>query len=144
MQSSILILDARFYEAVSEQLTQGARAVLDQAKVRVANRVVPGAFELPVALQMAVGSFDGYVVIGCLIRGQTSHYELIATATIQSLQQLAIKHKLALGLGLLTVENIEQAIQRASIQGKDAGGLAARACLKMIALRKDLSCSPGL
>lgn len=142
MQSSILILDARFYEAVSEQLMQGARAVLDQAKVTVAHKVVPGAFELPVALQLAVGSFDGYVVIGCLIRGQTSHYELIATATIQSLQQLAIKHKLALGLGLLTVENIEQARQRASIQGKDAGGRAARACLEMIALRKDLFCNP--
>ncbi len=100
---------------------------------------MPGAFEIPAAIQFAHLSragFDGYVALGCVIRGETSHYDLICAECARGLQDLAVRERLAIGFGVLTVENEAQAMARARIDRKNKGGEAARACLAMIDLKR--------
>lgn len=141
----IMIVEARFYEDIADRLAQGAEAALDEAGAQYERFGVPGAFEIPAAIKYAVRSpiflserkhFDGYVALGCVIRGETSHYDYVCTESARALQDLAVNHSLAIGYGILTVENREQAMLRASISGRDKGGEAARACLLMIDLKR--------
>jgi 6,7-dimethyl-8-ribityllumazine synthase len=112
---------------------------------------VPGAFEIPAAVSTAVRSmefvgarrrFDGYVALGCVIRGETTHYDYVCGETARGLQDLAVKYCLALGFGLLTVENREQAEERAGVDRRDKGGEAARVCLSMIDLKRTFGLFP--
>ncbi len=132
----VLILEARFYDQIADMLAAGAMRALDDAGVDHERVSVPGAFELPAALAMAVGTgrYDGYVALGCVIRGETSHYDYVCGECARGLSSLAGAHRLALGFGVLTTESREQAVARADPAQQDKGGGAAKACLAMMAL----------
>ncbi|MGH6719307.1 MAG: 6,7-dimethyl-8-ribityllumazine synthase [Alphaproteobacteria bacterium] len=133
----VLIVDARYYGDVGDRLLAGASAALKAAGATFDHVVVPGALELPAAVAMAIegGRYDGFVALGCVIRGETSHYDLVCNEAARGLNDLARRHQAPIGFGVLTCENGEQARVRADPKGKDKGGEAARACLAMIALR---------
>lgn len=142
---NILIVEARFYEDIADELVRGTVSVLSQADANHERISVPGAFEIPAAIRMALRSmdffagqrrFDGYVALGCVIRGETSHYDYVCAESARKLQDLACEHTLALGYGILTCETREQAWERARPEGKDRGGAAARACLAMLELKR--------
>lgn len=136
---SVLIVEARYYAHVSDALLKGAEAALDDAGVRYDRVTVPGAFEIPAAIALAARArkYDGYVALGCVIRGETSHYDLVCEECARGIQDLALAGH-AIGFGVLTVENVDQAFARARIDKKNKGGEAVRACLAMIALRQSL------
>ena len=133
----ILIVEARFYDDIADELVQGAQAALNAASATFETVAVPGAYELPAAVRMAMesGRFDGYIALGCVIRGETSHYDYVCGESARGLMALCTEHGIALGYGILTTENRDQAWVRASRADKDKGAVAARACLQMIALR---------
>jgi 6,7-dimethyl-8-ribityllumazine synthase len=141
----ILIVEARFYEAIADQLAAGACAVLDAAEILWDRLPVPGSFELPAAIRFALEAadpssgaalYDGYVALGCVIRGETDHYDHVCRETSRALMDLAVGRRLALGFGLLTCETYEQARARAAVDGHNRGAHAARACLAMLALKR--------
>ena len=134
----ILIAEARFYDDIADELVQGARAILDAGGATSETIAVPGAYELPAAVRMAMesGRFDGYIALGCVIRGETSHYDCVCGESARGLMALCTEHGIALGYGILTTENRDQAWARASRADKDKGAVAACACLEMIALRR--------
>jgi 6,7-dimethyl-8-ribityllumazine synthase len=141
----IMIVEARFYAHISDELAKGAIAALDAAGASYERFSVPGAFEIPGAIRFAVEAqargardarFDGYVALGCVIRGETSHYDYVCGESAAGLQRLVLDHNLAIGFGILTVENEMQALARARIDKKNKGGETANACLAMIALKR--------
>jgi 6,7-dimethyl-8-ribityllumazine synthase len=136
-----LIVEGRFYEGLSDELAKGAIASIKAAGASYERVAVPGALEIPAAIRLAMSArggagFDGYVALGCVIRGETPHFEIVAHESARSLQQLSIEHALAIGNGILTVENEAQAWARAKVADGDKGGNAARAALALIALRR--------
>lgn len=137
----VLVIEARFYADIADAMAKGAIAALDAAGASHERAAVPGAFELPAALRMAVdsGRYHGYVALGCVIRGETSHYEHVCTEAAHGLSELATREGIALGFGLLTCDNEAQAWERADPKRQDKGGDAARACLAMIALKRRLA-----
>jgi 6,7-dimethyl-8-ribityllumazine synthase len=141
----ILVAEARFYDDIADELMHGACAVLDAAGATYETIAVPGAFEIPAALRMAVdgGRFDGYIALGCVIRGETSHYDYVCGESARGLMSLSTRHGIALGYGILTTENREQAWSRASRTEKNKGAIAAEACLRMAALRRSFSQGAG-
>ncbi len=134
----ILIVEARFHPDVSDALAEGAVAAIESAGGSYERISVPGALEIPptVALAADSGRFDGFVALGCVIRGDTYHFELVCNESARALTALATDRRLALGNGILTVENEAQAWERAKRDGQDKGGDAARACLALIAIRQ--------
>lgn len=137
----LLILEARYYEELNDNLLAGAKKAMDKAGATFDVIQVPGSYELPAALEFAAASttapdYDGYVLLGCLLRGETSHYDLICDAISHKFQDLAVDRHLAIGFGVLTCETEEQAIVRADPNKKDYGGAAAKAALRMIELKK--------
>lgn len=134
----IMIVEARYYRHIADELARGAIEALDAAGARYERFAVPGAFEIPAAIGFAVDAragFDGYVALGCVIRGETSHYDYVCAESARGLQEVAVRHNLAIGFGILTVENEAQALQRARVDRKNKGGEAANACLAMIELK---------
>jgi len=144
----VLIVQAVFYEKISEMLLAGAIAELDNAKVGYDVITVPGAFEIPTIISMCKDMknkifkgydlYSGYVALGCVIRGETSHYDYVCTESARGLINLSINDKLAIGNGILTVENEAQALERADKNKKDRGGFAAFTCIEMIKHRENL------
>ena len=142
----VLVVEAPYYRDISGQLLEGARRVLEAAGAPFDVVAVPGALEIPTAIALAEESgrfpvsvrYDGYVALGCVIRGETYHFEIVANESARGLTQLGIDHRLAIGNGILTVEDEDQAIWRADPTQGDKGGHAARACLELIALRRRL------
>lgn len=138
----IMIVEARFYEDIADELVRGAVRALDGAGASYERFQVPGAFEIPAAIAMAHAEnparFDGYLALGCVIRGETSHYDYVCGESARGLQDLAVNHGIAIGYGILTVDSQEQAQERASRDRRDKGGVVASACLDMIALKKKL------
>jgi 6,7-dimethyl-8-ribityllumazine synthase len=135
----ILLVEAPYYAHIAADLRRGAERALAAAGASFESVTVPGAFELPAAIAIAAKTrrdFDGYVALGCVIRGQTTHYDHICESTADALQRLAIDHGLAIGYGILTCENEAQALPRASPEGRDKGGEAVRACLALVALKR--------
>lgn len=143
MAERVLVLDSRFYGDIADQLVAGATAALDAAPEapRHERISVPGAFELPAALAMAIrsGRYDGFVALGCVIQGETSHYEHVCTACAGGLATLSARHGVALGFGVITAETRDQAWERASVDRRNCGAAAARACLAMMAVRRALA-----
>lgn len=143
MVERVLVLDSRFYGDIADQLVAGAAAALDAAPEapRHERVSVPGAFELPAALAMAIrsGRYDGFVALGCVIRGETSHYEHVCTACAGGLATLSARHGIALGFGVITAGTRDQAWERASVERRNCGAAAARACLAMMAVRRALA-----
>jgi len=141
-RAHILIIEARFYEDLADALLEGAKAALDAAGATYDVVTVPGALEIPAVISLALDGqadggtvYDGYVALGCVIRGETYHFEIVANESSRGLMELAIKESLAIGNGILTVENEDQAWARARIAEGDKGGGAARAALAMVAIR---------
>jgi 6,7-dimethyl-8-ribityllumazine synthase len=138
----ILIVEARFYDDLADELLAGATAAVEKAGATYEKITVPGALEIPGAIAMALSSpkkFDGYVALGCVIRGETTHYETVANESARGLMDLSITHRIAVGNGILTVENDEQAWARARVSELNKGGAAAEAALRMIALKETLA-----
>jgi 6,7-dimethyl-8-ribityllumazine synthase len=140
----ILIVEARFYPQISDELLRGATAALSAAGATFDRVEVPGVFEIPAAIRMAVAAaqaraYDGFLALGCVIRGETTHYDIVANESARALQNLTTEFMLALGFGVLTVENEAQAWARARVDKKNKGAEAAQACLAMIALRRRLA-----
>jgi len=138
----ILVIEARYYEAISEDLLQGALAVLQQAGAQVTKVNVPGALEIPHVISYAEAAkvgYDGYVALGCVIRGETTHYDYVCAESARAIMDLAVNQQLAIGNGIITVENEAQAIARSKIDQKNKGGFAANAAVKMIKIRTELN-----
>ena len=140
----ILIVEARFYEHIADHLLTGAKAAVEAAGATFDVVTVPGALEIPAAIGFALASidldgteYDGYVALGCVMRGETYHFEIVAGESARGLMALSIDEGIAIGNGILTVENEEQALVRADPARKDKGGEAAKTALRMIALRDE-------
>jgi 6,7-dimethyl-8-ribityllumazine synthase len=137
----VLIVDARYYPQISDALHKGAVAELDAAHAHHETITVAGALEIPIAIAMAHETehkFEGYIALGCVIRGETSHYDVVSQLSAQSLIDFAVRKALAVTNGILTVENEEQALERALPSKQNKGGQAARACLELIAAQRQL------
>ena len=140
--AKILVIEARFYEDYSDMLLEGALEALQAAKAQITKVTVPGALEIPHVISMAEAAnsgFDGYVALGCVIRGETTHYDYVCEESARALMDLAVDHQLAIGNGIITVENEDQAWARAKKDKKDKGGFAANAVMKMIKIRSELN-----
>ena len=138
----LLIVEARFYHDIADELLAGAVAAIEKAGATFERITVPGALEIPPAVAMALASlkkFDGYVALGCVIRGETTHYDTVANESARGLVELAVTHRLAIGNGILTVENDEQAWARARVSEMNKGGAAAEAALAMVTLKETLA-----
>lgn len=140
----VMIATARFYADIAAALEEGAAKALREAAATWHVVPVPGALEIPAAIAFAdaagaagrIRRFDGYVALGCVIRGETTHYDTVCWESARGLTDLALGRGLAVGNGILTCEDDAQAWERARPDRKDKGGGAARACLDMIALRR--------
>lgn len=160
----LLIIDAPYYEHISKGLREGAEAVLKANKATWEYQAVPGVLEIPAALSMILGSqmeqemmamemaeegmnvapqptkpYDGYVLIGCVIRGETTHYEVVAFESARAIMDLSTEFALPIGNGIQTTENEAQALARSDPKQLDKGGHAAQAALDMIRLREKYS-----
>ena len=147
----IMIVEARFYEDIADHLMAGATAALEEAGATYERFAVPGALEIPGAIVSAVLAmeqnkarrrFDGFVALGCVIRGETSHYDIVAGESARALMALSLDHVLAIGNGILTCENRDQALERARPDQKNKGGFAADAALTMLTVQADIGMTP--
>ncbi|PSM17042.1 6,7-dimethyl-8-ribityllumazine synthase [Nitratireductor sp. StC3] len=141
----LLIVEARFYDQISDALLEGAKAACEEAGASYDVVTVPGALEVPAVIAFALDGaeeggtdYDGFVALGCVIRGETYHFDIVANESSRALTGLAVEESIAIGNGILTVENEEQAWARARRTEGDKGGFAARAALTMIAVRERL------
>ena len=133
----ILIIEARFYDHLNDMLVAGARRAITSAGHEAEVITVPGALEIPGAISLAdaSGNYDGYVAIGVVIRGETYHFEIVAGESARGIMALTMDG-IAIGNGILTVENEAQALVRADPGQKDKGGEAAKAALALLALKE--------
>ena len=144
-KAHLLIIEARFYDDLSDALLDGAKAALDAAGATYDVVTVPGSLEVPAVISFALDGaeeggreYDGFVALGTVIRGETYHFEIVAGESSRALMDIAVRESIAVGNGILTTENEEQAWTRARKSEGDKGGFAARAALTMIALRERL------
>jgi 6,7-dimethyl-8-ribityllumazine synthase len=135
--STILLAEARFYPHLNDMLLEGARTAIEEAGHKHETLTVPGALEVPGAIALAArsGRFCAFVALGVVIRGETYHFEIVAEESARALMQLSLQG-FAIGNGILTVENDEQARQRADPRLGNKGGDAARAALALYDLRQ--------
>jgi len=145
--TNILIVTGRFYRAIADELLAGALEALDAhddvaydhiEKITHDHVSVPGAFEIPAAIAMGIesGKYDGYVALGCVVRGETSHYDYVCLESARGLNELAIRHSAPIGYGILTCESKDQARIRADRNEGNKGAVAAYACFEMIVHKK--------
>lgn len=134
----VLIIEARYYNHLNDMLLAGAQAALKAAGATHDVWSVPGALEIPAALKFAVnkGGYDAFVVLGVIIRGETTHYDVVQNESARGIYQLVLDHDLALGNAILTVENEAQALARADMNDMNKGGFAADAALAMLKLKR--------
>lgn len=138
MTQKILIIEARFYGHISDMLLSGASSYLEAQSMAYDVVTVPGALEIPSVISFAAqsGDYAGFVVLGCVIRGETGHYDVVVNESARGLYAVSLANDLAIGNGILTVENENQAIVRADPTQKNKGKDAAEACLQLIEIRK--------
>ena len=139
LKARLLILEARFYGDLCDELARGAIAAIERAGASWQRLAVPGALELPGAIALAAKTkrYDGFVALGCVLRGETSHYDIVANESARGLMDLTIKG-LAVGNGILTCDTKEQAWARARVSEMDKGGAAAEAALAMIRFSRSM------
>ena len=137
MANKFLIIEARFYDDILNGLVEGAIEKLEHSGFEYDRLQVPGALEIPTAIAMAADTslFLGFVALGCIIRGQTSHYDIVSNESARGLMYLSIQKKLAIGNGIITVENRDQAWDRARASRQNKGGDAALAAVKMHSIK---------
>ncbi len=140
----ILIIEARFYDEIADALLKGARAVLDAAHVKYDIVTVPGILELPAAAKFAFSPerrggthYDGFVALGCAVKGETDHYEHVCREAMSGITRIVIDLNVPAGNAVLTVPTWELAVDRSDPTRGDAGGRAARACLRLIELKSE-------
>ena len=143
----ILVIEGRYYHHISDALLLGAEMALRELGATWEVVTVPGALEIPQVLSVAVSAglfkeetaqpFHGCVALGCVIRGETSHFDIVAYESARGLLALATLHSIPAGNGILTVENEAQAVARASVSGKNKGHEAAEACLEVLRAKRD-------
>ena len=136
----LLAVAGTFYRDIADALIKGAQEAAAAAGARIDIVEVPGALEIPGAIvqaEIAEADYDGYVALGCVIRGETTHYETVCNESARALMDLSIADNLAIGNGILTVENEDQAWARADHSRKDKGGSAAKAAMAMAGLRAE-------
>jgi 6,7-dimethyl-8-ribityllumazine synthase len=141
-----LIVEARYYQHIADALLQGARAVFDRAGTHLDVITVPGALEIPAAVVIALEAadakgapYDAVVALGCVIRGDTGHYDIVAGESARALMDISVAYRLPLGNGILTVDTEAQALERAETARLDKGGGAAEAALAVLGIRRTLS-----
>jgi 6,7-dimethyl-8-ribityllumazine synthase len=136
--AKLLVIDARFHEAIADELVAGALARIEQAKAKADRISVPGALEIPIAASIALGSgrYEGVVALGCVIRGETEHFGIVSYESAHALMRLGVDKKIAVANGILTVENEEQAWKRARREEGNIGGAAASAALALIRIAR--------
>ncbi len=151
----VLIVEARFYDALADELLAGAKTELEGAGVDYDVVSVPGALEIPAVVAMAAesgaaesgaaesGRYDGAIALGCVIQGETGHYDIVAGESARALMDVGVKSRFAIGNGILTTNTSEQAMVRASRNQGNKGRAAARACLAVIAIKKTLENKSG-
>jgi 6,7-dimethyl-8-ribityllumazine synthase len=139
----VLIVEGRFYDEINDELVAGAREAVEAVGGSVEVITVPGALEIPTAIAIALDGaavmgkpFDGAVALGCVVRGETYHFEVVAGESSRALMDMAVSRKLALGNGILTVENEAQALARARRSEMNKGSDAANACLALVRLNR--------
>jgi 6,7-dimethyl-8-ribityllumazine synthase len=143
LKAHIAIIEGRFYEELSDELARGAIAALEEAGASFERFPVPGALEIPQVFGMIAQNglapfgapgwrYHGAIALGCVIRGETSHYDIVANESARCLLDIAVRHAIPLGNGILTVENEAQAWERASVAEGNKGRDAARACLSLV------------
>jgi 6,7-dimethyl-8-ribityllumazine synthase len=142
----MLVVEARFYEEIADALLAGATRALDAAQASFDRISVPGSLEIPTAMAIAVDAarrrrrpYDGAVALGCVIRGETIHFEIVSHQSARGLMELSLARGLPIGNGIITVENEAQALARARVEDQDKGGDAARAALALVALKRRLA-----
>lgn len=140
----VLIVQASYHSDISDLLLRGALEVLDRAGVSHETIDVPGVLEIPAAIMYAVKSldfdavrrrFDGFIALGCVLKGQTNHSAILTQESMRSLQEVALRYALAVGNGVVSCDTHEQALVRAKLDGQDRGGAAAESCLRMVELK---------
>jgi 6,7-dimethyl-8-ribityllumazine synthase len=141
----ILIVEARFYDDIADALLAGATKALGEAGASFERISVPGSLEIPTAIAIALDAaarkrrpYDGVVALGCVIRGETIHFEIVSQLSAGELMDLSVARKIPIGNGIVTVENEAQAFARARVEEQDKGGDAARAALALVALKRQL------
>jgi 6,7-dimethyl-8-ribityllumazine synthase len=142
----ILVVEARFYDDIADALLAGARRVLEAEGVAFDRISVPGSLEIPAAIAIALDAaerkqrpYDGVVALGCVIRGDTMHFDIVATESARALMDLAVARRLPVGNGILTVDTEAQARARARMEEADKGGDAARVALAMVRIKRRLA-----
>ena len=147
----IMIVESPYYEEINNNMVKSVLIELSKVNATYERFEVPGSFELPGAIRFAIESektvssrkkFDGYIALGCVIRGETSHYDYVCGESARGLNNLVLEYAIALGYGVLTTENREQALARSRRDQHDRGGAAARACIAMIEMKRELSLDP--
>lgn len=136
----VLIVASPYYAHIHAMLLSGAVRAIEQAGYSCRVIEVPGALEIPAAIALAAahGQFGGYVALGCVIRGETHHFDIVANESARGLMELATRERLAIGNGILTTENEAQALLRADPAQGDKGGEAAQAALRLMAVAREL------
>ena len=148
---SVLIIEARYYEDIANELARGATEELRKRGIGFERVSVAGALEIPVALSAAIaakviapsGRHHGCVALGCVIRGETSHYDIVANESARALLDISVAHAISIGNGILTVDNRDQAWARASVDGKNKGAVAASACTDLMNLAAEFERKSG-
>jgi len=141
----ILVVEARYYDDISDYLLAGAMKVLNEAGAVIEHVTVPGSLEIPAAIVMALDAaklkgrtYDGVVALGCVIRGETIHFEIVSQLSAQGLMELSVARAVPIGNGIVTVNTLTQAMARARVEEEDKGGDAARAALALIRMKRQL------
>jgi 6,7-dimethyl-8-ribityllumazine synthase len=140
----VLIVESDYYADIAGTLRDGARRALDAAGIGYDVVSVPGALEIPQAIVIVLNSafgaesYDGVVALGCVIRGETSHYDIVAGESARALMDIGVNQEIPIGNGILTVNNVAQAKVRAALDGGDKGGAAARAVVSLVRLQRSL------
>jgi 6,7-dimethyl-8-ribityllumazine synthase len=136
-----LIILADFYQDIAQELLAGAIAELEKENIAYHKLTVPGALEIPAVVSFAcdTSSYDGYIALGCVIRGETIHHQIVAQESARALMDLAVNMNLAIGNGIISAENQAQAMERASVLKKNKGSVAAKAAIKLAKIRDKFS-----
>ena len=142
----VLVVEARFYDDIADELLRGAREAIAAAEATADVLTVPGALEIPAVIAIALDAaehagraYDAAVALGCVIRGETGHYHIVAVESARALMDLSVALRLPLGNGILTVENEAQAWTRARVRELNKGGGAAEAALAVLRIKRRLS-----
>jgi 6,7-dimethyl-8-ribityllumazine synthase len=142
----ILIVEARYYDDIADALLAGAMKVLDAAGAEVERISVPGSLEIPAAIVIALDAakangrpYEGVVALGCVIRGDTIHFEIVSHESARGLLDLSKDRGMPIGNGIVTVNTVTQAFARARVEEQDKGGDAARAALALVRIKRQLT-----